>query len=374
MTSEALSLLRIARRLGRDPRLVQGGGGNVSQKQGGEMLVKASGTALKQVTAEDFVRLDYVRLRGALYGGGLADDAAYRRELAACRRGPGRPSIESTLHALLGPTVLHSHPNAVLRLLCRQDARAQIKRLKAALGVAFLFIGYAGPGLPLAAALMAEAQRTGTDLAATPLLVFLANHGLFVSARDAREAAALHSRVLALCAQACPFPSYPAPLPPADEALRQRLAAWARTHGCWHAPRRAAVKAAVSLFSQSPENELGACFPDQVVYLGPAPLRLETNEAVAWERAWNAYLARWRQAPLLISHSAGCLLFSFAGCTLNAAREESLATFCEVLCGQSGFLSRLSAAQCRHLMNWESERYRSAALADGARKSPRKES
>lgn len=366
MANDLALLIRSARRLGRNYRLVQGGGGNVSLKQGPLMRVKASGAALKDLTEkEGFVGLDYALLRRALNGGEPTDDAAYRALLAQARNAgeSGRPSIESALHALLGPCVIHTHPNALLRLLCRRDALALVARLAPELGCPPLFIPYASPGLPLAQALIAAARDEGRDLAATPMVVFLANHGLFVSALDTRTALAIHERAVALAARLCPLPPLSAAKPGASSGLRRRLMLWARERGPWAAPRLPALLALRSLFASLPAADLGACFPDQVVYLGPEPLLLEGARASLWDAAWERYTTEWGQPPRVILQRDGILLFSAESRTLGRAREESWLTFGEILCGQETALARLGREPCLHLMNWESERYRAAKLA-----------
>jgi len=134
-------LIEISRAVGDDPDLVQGGGGNTSVKatDGETMFVKASGTALGDMDeTRGWARLDLAAARHVL------DDAALRKMTSARRESEvlrlleasvvepagARPSVESSLHALLDRVVIHTHPIGLDALLCsRRSAAAAAKLL-----------------------------------------------------------------------------------------------------------------------------------------------------------------------------------------------------------------------------------------------------
>ena len=64
------SLIHLSNLLGREPRLVQPGGGNTSVKVGDTLLVKGSGTDLRTIGRAGFTRLSLPRLGGLARGGG----------------------------------------------------------------------------------------------------------------------------------------------------------------------------------------------------------------------------------------------------------------------------------------------------------------
>ena len=114
------ALAAVSAVLGADPELVQGGGGNSSLKAGGKLWIKASGAWLARAETEEiFLALELDRL-GRQIAAGLAEPTTGCFDAAAGRR----PSIETTLHALMAaPVVLHSHAvNTIARE--RELARA----------------------------------------------------------------------------------------------------------------------------------------------------------------------------------------------------------------------------------------------------------
>ena len=104
-------LRSVSARIGADPLLVQAAGGNTSLKDDGVMWVKASGTWLQDAQAKDiFVPVDFQALRKAL----AVDDTACETSVEFVRTdlndGGLRPSIETTVHALIPQrVVLHVH-------------------------------------------------------------------------------------------------------------------------------------------------------------------------------------------------------------------------------------------------------------------------
>ena len=177
-------------RVGSDPLLVQAAGGNTSLKDAGVMWIKASGTWLKDAAARDiFVPLDHAAILGAL----AMNDPACEACTAFLRtdlNGTGlRPSIETTVHALMPQrVVVHVHCVNTIAWAIRADGEQRLtERLK---GFDWAYIPYARPGLPLAGAIAAR-MRTGVNV------LVLGNHGLAVAADSVDEAEALLDRVVA---------------------------------------------------------------------------------------------------------------------------------------------------------------------------------
>lgn len=176
------------------------GEGNTSARQDAQTFwIKASGARLQNITASGFVQVAFGRLIDLLSGPELDDRALAAALLAAKvnQDAPGRPSVETLLHAIfLGLNevnfVGHTHPTAVNALTCSQAfPEAFHGRLFpdeiVVCGVAPLLVPYTDPGLPLA-------RRVGDLLKAyldqygePPRTAWIQNHGLVALGRTARQ-------------------------------------------------------------------------------------------------------------------------------------------------------------------------------------------
>jgi rhamnose utilization protein RhaD (predicted bifunctional aldolase and dehydrogenase) len=175
---KALSqLIRISHAVGKDSLLVQGGGGNTSVKtpDGRYMYIKASGTALKDMSAKNGwrrIRLDSVL--AIISDKSIAKLDTYAREIEIVNRlqlacdddaaGEVRPSVEAHLHGFLDKCVIHLHPVAVLSYACAKKGRAELEKLFAGEKFPPLWVPYTDPGFTLA--------DTRNSTAASPLSLF----------------------------------------------------------------------------------------------------------------------------------------------------------------------------------------------------------
>jgi rhamnose utilization protein RhaD (predicted bifunctional aldolase and dehydrogenase) len=193
-------LVRLSRELGApDNNLAILAEGNTSALLDEEvMLVKASGTSLREASRESFleVRLDAVL---ALLDDAPVDEAEQGAALAACvvDDQPLRPSVETPLHAVAlrhagARFVAHTHPTAVNAILCSRHAADVTRPLSpdqvVVCGADPLFLPYVEPGLPLARALR-DALNTRAE--APPKTMYLQNHGLVALGQSAREVLAI---------------------------------------------------------------------------------------------------------------------------------------------------------------------------------------
>src|SRR6266581_8958538 len=177
-------LVYLSNLVGREPRLVQPGGGNTSIKLGDALLVKGSGIDLRTITRVGFARLSLPAL-AALRDADAMSDADMMRFMASCMldlSGDPAPSVETPLHSLLPHRVIaHTHDVATMSLTNVSDATAE--RLVAELFHGeIVYVPYVRPGFPLARAVSCMADglpRNAWGLA-------LAHHGLVVWGEDAR--------------------------------------------------------------------------------------------------------------------------------------------------------------------------------------------
>ena len=170
MDADLQDMLHISRTAGAMPRWVQGGGGNTSVKTAGgrRMYVKASGTALRELAENRGYRLvDVDRCAAIAADQSLAALEATEREAKVVERLhdacldhlPGRPSVETSLHALLGRCVIHTHPSVVNGLLCAVGGRGALVSLFSDLTPPPLYVEYVGAGFVLVRRLQAELAR-----------------------------------------------------------------------------------------------------------------------------------------------------------------------------------------------------------------------
>lgn len=241
----------LSARLGADPMIVQGGGGNASLKVEDVLWVKASGTWLANAQREPvFVPVHLAGVRAAVAAGDA--DPVQPHVLPVPPGTPAlRPSIETTLHALLPHRVVaHVHSIHALAAAVRTDgsefARARLD------GLEWAFLPYARPGLALTAAVASLGPRY-------PDVLVLGSHGLVIGADDCAGAEALVRDVEARL-------EMPARVPPRPDV--EHLARLAQAHGL-ALPDDARLHD-LALDPVTCERAVrGVLFPDQVVFLGP---------------------------------------------------------------------------------------------------------
>jgi rhamnose utilization protein RhaD (predicted bifunctional aldolase and dehydrogenase) len=267
-TDPDLSALRaLSARLGRDPDRVQAAGGNTSLKRDGTMWIKASGTWLARAEDEEIlvpVRLD--PLLQAMRDGDPAAETA--RDFVVAEHNPRglRPSIETTVHAVLPFTVvLHVHCVSTIALAIRTDAEARFaERLDGLPGVDWAFIPYCKPGLTLSQAIAAR-LRPATNV------VVLGNHGLVVAADGVAAAGELLDRVCAALAQ---------PRRPSPAAQPEALAELIRGTP-YRLPQNPVAHDAATDPDSLALATAGAFYPDHVIFLGAALATARTPAELA---------------------------------------------------------------------------------------------
>jgi rhamnose utilization protein RhaD (predicted bifunctional aldolase and dehydrogenase)/NAD(P)-dependent dehydrogenase (short-subunit alcohol dehydrogenase family) len=186
------ALIRLSQLIGRDPRLVQPGGGNTSIKltlpdeSDGKveaLLVKGSGTDLGTIGPEGFTRLSLARL-APLRQADAMSDADMMRFMAGCMLGDGpAPSVETPLHSLLPHRVIaHTHDVATMSLTNVPAGTAE-RLIRELFQDDIVYVPYVAPGFPLAKAVGRLAERIPRNA----IGLALAHHGLVVWGSDPGE-------------------------------------------------------------------------------------------------------------------------------------------------------------------------------------------
>lgn len=178
---------------------LKGGGGNSSSKNETTLWIKPSGTVLCKLRPVDFLPMDRGRIK-ELYAAQPPADVAEREVMvrdmmmaAVLPGSQGRPSVEAPLHESLEYRyVMHTHPVLVNGMTCAQNGGDVCRRLfPDALWFENPEAGYM-LCMNLRRELVLYKERNGTQ----PEVIFLKNHGLFVSTDNAARMRELHSGIM----------------------------------------------------------------------------------------------------------------------------------------------------------------------------------
>jgi len=179
---------------------VKGGGGNSSCKDEKTMWVKPSGTTLAGISEESFVALERDKIT-PLFSLKISPLAADREKfvqeimISAVKDGyKGRPSIEAPLHNMLSAVyVVHTHPALVNGMTCGKEGEEKCTELFPEA----LWVDYFSPGFSLCAGMKEVLEDYKKKYGKEPELIFLKNHGVFVSADTTVEVRDTYSSMMA---------------------------------------------------------------------------------------------------------------------------------------------------------------------------------
>lgn len=334
----ASSVARYCARLGADPLLVQGAGGNVSWKEGDVLWIKASGTWLSEAMQRDiFVPVDLRSLRRRIGDGEFGEPPEV---LGTSRL---RPSIETMLHALVPyPVVVHLHAIDVLARLVRESVRDDIA---ACLGPEALrgFVPYRKPGVDLA-------REVAAVLSTSPAcrVVLLGNHGIVIGGEDVDDVDDELRRVLE-ATRIVP----PTIAPPARAGCR--IPPGLRYEAC-DDPEVNTLATSPGLLRRVRND--WALYPDHVVFLGPTAV-------VCTEGDLPTLTFNGECPPFVFVEGRGVLQRT----DVTRAQGVQLRCYWEVLRRQAdeAVLSSLTDGDVGELMNWDAEKYRQAMARERAR-------
>jgi rhamnose utilization protein RhaD (predicted bifunctional aldolase and dehydrogenase) len=328
------SISKLSAKIGKDLTLIQGGGGNTSFKEKDRMWVKASGKWLSDAETENiFVSVNHVAIRKAIYVGQSDPVTQYIDKNQTLR-----PSIETTLHALLPhKVVLHVHSVNAIAWTVRKDGFEQLKtKLQ---GLNWSWLDYQQPGLPLTNAVAKIIENN-------PDLLILANHGLVVGADNCKNAEKLlyeiETRLSHSLLNISPKPNIKK-LTKLSENIPYTPATLDEIHAISTDPNKLKVA------SQ------GIFYPDHVVFLGAELCTVRHEQQIS--SSIENYYKRYKAMPVAIYiENMGVLVSS----DIKPASEVMLLALSYVLMrlDLSVECNYLKDDQVFQLLNWEAEKYR----------------
>ena len=198
--NEIKDLVEISKYAGERFDLVQAGGGNSSVKfDNGEMIIKASGFLLSdisensgysQVYTKDIA--DIVKSNEIL----MCEDKRERESITsklvkvATIDKQNRPSIETLLHSFLYKYTLHTHPIVVNMIVIQKNWKELLQSIFKDEAIAL--VAYKTPGIELAL----ELDKTLQSFESIPNIIFLQNHGLIITSDNKDDIKVLKEEVL----------------------------------------------------------------------------------------------------------------------------------------------------------------------------------
>lgn len=332
------ALLDLSARVGADPLLVQGAGGNTSIKEGGMLWIKASGLWLAHARQRDVmvpVALD--PLLAALERNNPATEKA--QDFVIAERNPSglRPSIETTVHALMPQkVVVHVHcVETIATAVQTTGAAIAAERLA---GFPHVFVPYARPGLPLAKAI-AERLEDNTSV------LILGNHGLVVAAETVTDAAILLTDVTRRLTGGRRQP------PAADLAALSRLA----VDSDYRLPEDIQLHAVGADLDNCRLAAGGSLYPDHVIFLGKGAVVAAPGET-ALSVEVKRRMAGEGLPPLLLFPGKGVLVQK----EISAGALAMARCLADVTARipADARLRYLTEAENAELLGWDAEKYR----------------
>jgi len=211
-------LIEISRFYGSNKEFVIAGGGNTSFKTDDTIWIKASGTRLATLEKEGLAVLSRQGLQHISEAEYSSDpderEQQVKNDLMKALLDPAgkRPSVETSLHNLIRyKYVIHLHPTICNALLCAGNSKKIAHEL---FGDDVLYIDYTAAGYTLFKKIEQELQSYRGIFKTDPPVIFLENHGVFVSADDTDEIKARYSDITNIISSRIPEPARLEGLPP----------------------------------------------------------------------------------------------------------------------------------------------------------------
>ena len=372
-------LIRISNATGKDPSLVQGGGGNTSVKtdDGKFMYIKASGTALKDMAPNRGwrrLRLDAVLKiiqdkELTTIDQTARESIIVNRLMSSCDDDmppDNRPSVESHLHAFLGRCIIHLHPTSVGAYVNAVNAKSLLQKLLKKEKYPPLWVPYTDPGFCLARKMSQLVRNYQIKFNRKPELMFLEKHGLFVSADNPEAALRAVRNVIKICNRKLKT-SRIVKIKQAsvNEINSARLAI---RQGFFNATGRYTLikfcnNQTIASFLSRPDApkllNTGSITPDELIYAGGSALWLNKCDPKTVNWKLSAYLQKGKRLPsAFLVKNLGLLV---AGDEKSIPVVEDVTNSSLIIrstAADLGGVNTLNRRQEQFIDKWEAESYR----------------
>jgi len=349
-------LTKISNFYGKNPSYVLAGGGNTSFKDEKYLYVKPSGISLADINEDNFVKMVREKIRlvfSETFPDGQNEKEAFVKHIldsAVSYDSTGRPSVETPLHeAIPYRFVVHLHPSLVNGMTCGKEG----KKICENLFPEALWVEYTNPGSTLAIKLHKEIANLAQKQKKCPKMIFLQNHGVFVSADNDNEIYEIYDFIMKELVKFFESKGVPLKLITkeyADTELIMKLAPKLRS---WLSENNNRLTVTSSAYF---EVARGPLTPDHIVYSKSFPLieKEPTKETI------EAFKEKYSYKPLVVSvpdnvvFCAGPTLKDASTC-LDLAKD---AAFVQQLSEYCGGVNYLDDFQRTFIENWEVESYR----------------
>lgn len=343
--------ITISRYAGMREDLIQAGGGNTSVKlDKNQMVIKASGVQLAEVSENHgYSLVNYPLVKQSMDKIIQGENTNTENEILNRTLLDGkRPSIETFLHAITGRVTLHTHPTAVNILTSRAGGMEILKEMFPD----SLTVGYATPGLKLAELYYRTYLSESKQHEKVFPIIFLKNHGMIVSGETAREVIEITETILQKTEKMVGIDC---------KAYHHAYELYQKFKDYGIDKEKIIVKAENKWVLDTYEK-LGYSLwdyqfcPDCLVFCGKKSFRYE--EACSQEEMEN--FIKSYGVPVLIQY--GHDLFIRAESVKKAREIESVLAFSAqvFLFNQGRPLELLSDQEQDFLLNWDAEKYRQA--------------
>jgi len=380
MNKALADLIRISNTTGKDSALVQGGGGNTSVKtpDGKYMYIKASGTALKDMSA----KLGWRRLRldavlSVIEDKSLAKLDSARREpavvdrlLMACDdnvKSAARPSVESHLHAFLERYVIHLHPLVVSAYVNAKNGRAQIDKLFKSEKFPPVWVPYTDPGFMLAKRISKLVGKYQEQYGIKPAVMILEKHGLFVTAQTPDAALRLVRRVIKLCGSKLkPIKPRKTKSPAKSDIAAAKTAigkavldATGQSVSVTYSSNNKSTAAFMARKDAAKLLATPALNPDELVYASGSAMWLENYDAKTITRKLKSLVGRGQKpAAAFVVKGLGLFVAANEKTTKLITEITTSSLIIRMHAAKFGGVLALNKRQQDFINNWESEAFR----------------
>jgi len=321
------------KKIGKDPLLVQGPGGNASWKDGDTLWVKASGTWLANAQKEEIfvpVNLDVIK------------EAVKRNDfsiipVSATPAYSLKPSIETLFHAVIPqPLIIHMHPVCVIKDVIFSNYRSRLKN-KLPVDIKWAGIDYYKPGGELAKAIHHIVERDPSIQ-----VFFLQNHGIIVGGNSINEIENILASIFAALVSETRAP-LPVNFNPDSHLKLDSSYSMIPDEGIQQ------LAFDKPLFDRLVSD--WALYPDHVVFLGASPdcVHKEVNKSDLSKKTEHC-------KGLIFIQNAGV----FANVSFNNLKIMHLRLYYEIISRLKvdDHPNVLNDSQINELLNWDAEKYR----------------